>query len=245
MFEPSNGLERLLIAAATEPAQRAAFSKAVLEAHLYVAPVGAPGEPGQATAVRSWRLENGTSAAAVFTSPERLEAAFEPGVLTLSRQGRVLLEWLRPGPVVLNPGHDYAIVWDAEALAGLLDGMVSRVVEKETEVRLGHPAQRPDELIARLSKAFSSDQALEEAYLLLMHGPAIGERGVWFVGVRTRGPWPAVQALVRQAVDGYRFDRPLDVMELDTSPVSATLRTGIPILAPRKRRGLSKFFRKD
>jgi len=39
MFEPSNGLERLLIAAATDPAQRAAFSKAVLEAHLYVAPV--------------------------------------------------------------------------------------------------------------------------------------------------------------------------------------------------------------
>jgi hypothetical protein len=245
MFEPSNEIERLLVAATKNEAERPAFSKAVLEAELYVAPTSAPDENGRVEGVRSWKLKDGTVGAAIFTAPERAEAAFGPGILHLSNKGRAFLEWLRPGPVVLNPGQDYGVVWDAQALATLLDGMATRVVDKPTKVLLAHPKQRPDELIARLNKALGSDPAVTEAYLLMMQGGGSGPEGVWLVGVRSRSPWPTVQALIKQAVDGYQFEKPLDVVNLDDSSLASTLKTGIPILAPRKARSFFNFFRKD
>ena len=245
MFEPANDIERLLVAAAKDAAQRPAFSKAVLEAELYVSPTSPPDESGRVEGVRSWRLDDGTNAAAVFTAPERTEAVFGAGVLHIGLKGRALLKWLRPGPLVLNPGHDYRVVWDAQALEAMLDGMVTRTVEKDTQVLLGHPARKPDELIARLNKAFSSDGAVDEAYLLLMHRAEADDKGSWLVGVRSRSPWPTVQALIRQAVEGYQFEKPMDVVNLADSPLAASLKTGIPILAPRKARNLFNFLRKD
>ena len=54
-----------------------------------------------------------------------------------------------------------------------------------------------------------------------------------------------MQALIKQAVDGYQFEKPLDVVNLDDSSLASTLKTGIPILAPRKARSFFNFFRKD
>jgi hypothetical protein len=245
MFEPSNEIERLLVAATKNEAERPAFSKAVLEAELYVSPISAPDENGRVEGVRSWKLKDGTVAAAIFTAPERAEAAFGPGILHLGNKGRAFLEWLRPGPVVLNPGQDYGVVWDVRALATLLDGVATRVVEKQTQVLLAHPKQKPDELIARLNQALGSDPAVTEAYLLMMQGGGAPPDGAWLVGVRSRSDWPSVQALIKQAVNGYQFEKPLDVVNLDDSSLAATLKTGIPILAPRKSRNLFNFFRKD
>jgi hypothetical protein len=245
MFEPSNEIERLLMAATKSPAERPVFQKAVLEAQLYVAPTSAPDETGRVEGVRSWKLQDGTLAAAIFTAPERAEAVFGPGIPQLGNTGRAFLEWLRPGPVALNPGHDYGVVWDAQALEALLDGMTARVVEKSTQVLLGHPKDKPDELIARLNTALGSDPAVTEAYLLLMHGGGGGPDGAWLVGVRSRSPWASVQAQIKTAVDGYVFEKPMDVVNLDDSSLAQSLKTGIPILAPRKSRNLFNFFRKD
>src|SRR5580704_16478243 len=100
MFEPSNEIERLLVAATKNQADRAAFEKAVLEAELYVSPTSAPDENGRVEGVRSWKLQDGTVAAAIFTAPERAEAVFGKGILHLGNKGRAFLDWLRPGPVV-------------------------------------------------------------------------------------------------------------------------------------------------
>jgi hypothetical protein len=252
VFEPLNDLERLLMAAAQDFAHRASFSQAVLQAPIFVSPLSEPDAEGRVSGLRSVTLEDGSIAAAVFTAPERATAMFGPDILFLSHDGRTLLEWLRPGPIVLNPGQDYGVVWGATDLEALLTGMTSEVVQKETKILLGHPAQRPDELIARLTNILSSDNGIQEAYLMLAHrGDSEGQ--TWMLGVATSGDWRHVQVLIGKAVGGFAFDKPMDVMRLEGGSLDDTLRGGIPIVAPRnsgtpalpKKRGLFNLFGKD
>jgi hypothetical protein len=240
------------MAAARDPAHRASFSKAVLQAPVFVSPLSEPDAEGRVSGLRSVTLEDGSIAAAAFTAPERGTAMFGPDILFLSHDGRTLLEWLRPGPVVLNPGQDYGVVWGASDLEALLTGMTSEIVQRETQILLGHPAQRPDELITRLTEVLSSDSNIREAYLMLAHR-GDSEAQTWMLGVASSGEWRDVQRLIGKAVDGFAFDKPMDVMRLEGGSLDDTLRGGIPIVAPEnsrtsalpKKRGLFNLFGKD
>lgn len=232
MFEPLNDLERLLMAAATDPAQRPAFSKAVLEAELFVSPLSEPDAVGRVSGLRSVTVGEGAIACAVFTAPERGLAAFGPDILFIGNNGRALLDWLRPGPIFLNPGQDYGVVWQPEDLELLLDGMTKEVIQKETKIMLGLPVQRPEELLRRLTHSLSSDPDVREAYLMQAYRPERDQYS-WMLGVKTRGDWRSVQALIRQAVDGLSLEWPLDAVQLDGSEFAATLSTGFVIVAPQ------------
>jgi hypothetical protein len=120
MFEPLNDLERLLKAAATDPILRAAFDKAVLEAKLYVSPLGPPDAGGQLPGLRATRLADGADAVAMFTAPERLVAILGREALIMTKDGATLLNWLRAGPIALNPGHEVGVVWSPDDLSLLL-----------------------------------------------------------------------------------------------------------------------------
>ncbi len=250
MFEPLNDLERQLVAAARDPALRVGFSRALLEAQIFVSPLSEPDAAGRVSGLRSVTLDDGSIAAAVFTAPERAVEMFGPDILFVANDGRTLLEWLRPGPVVINPGQDYGVVWTTSDLDALLTGMTTQVIQQEIQVMLGLPAQRPDELIARLTRTLSSAPAIQEAYLMLAHRGDSQEQ-TWMLGVATSGEWRDVQGLIGQAVDGYAFDRPLDVIRIGDGSLDETLRGGIPIVAPRtyleprKKRGLFNLFGKD
>jgi len=252
VFEPVNDLERLLMVAAGDPAQRPAFGRALLASEAYVSPTGPPDEAGRVPGVRSVALTSGEAAAALFTSPEQLTAALftegsEQALLMMANNGRALLEWLRPGPVALNPGADYGVVWSREDLAALLDGMVTTTLDQPVQLLLTHPAQRPDALIKRLTAAFRDEPTVRGAWLMsAIRGDQL--QPTWMVGVDHAGDWTIVQAALRKALDGFAFDRPLDVIDLSNKPHD-TLRSGVSLLAasapptaPKKRRlfGLSR-----
>ena len=243
MFEPLNGLERLLMAAARDPAERATFTKALLASEVYVSPTAAP-DDGRVGSVRAATLPSGESGAAVFTAPERLTQVCGRDARVMVDTGRTLLEWLRPGPVFLNPGLDYAVTWSREELAQLLDGLVTETLDKPLTLLLAHPAVRPAALIARLTAAFAGAPAVRGAWLMLCHRADEPEQ-TWMMGVEHAGDWPAVQAATRRALDGFTLDRRLDVLDLNDRP-DDTLRTGIPLKPaprPQAKRGLFGFFR--
>ena len=243
-FEPANGLERLLMAAADDPSQRSAFTRALLASQVCVSPMMSDSDPERITGVRSAEGADGEVLAAVFTSPERVVEAYGPDAPVMENTGRALLEWLRPGPVVLNPGLGYGVAWAPAELEALLDGMTTETLDAPLDVMLGHPTERPEALISRLSKSFAGEPVVRGAWLMLAHRGDEPE-ATWMMGVDHAGDWPAVQAAIRRALDGWTPDRRLDVLDIAGDPEDA-LRGGIPLKpadAPPKKRGLFGLFR--
>ncbi len=214
------------MAAAKDPDARPAFIDAALAGELAVAtqsrdqgapPVGVP-------------LQDGRVAAAVFTAPERVAEVFgpEPGVLL--GPARQVLHWLRNNPVVLNPGTAYGVVWSPSDLEMMLDGVETQVITKDTKVMLRMPAERPDGLIDQLTKGLTNGDAVSEAYLMLAHRSDQPEPTL-MLGIAPARSWDEAMAAVTKALTGFEFgDMPLDLMQLDDSPLSQTLRTGIVIV---------------
>ncbi len=224
------------MAAAHHPEERQSFSRALLDGQVYVSPTAMPDETGRIAGVHAADTPNG-HAAAVFTSPERLVEQLGPDALVLANTGRALLEWLRPGPVVLNPGGDYGVFWSGDDLGGLLDGMIPETLKEDTQVLLGRPTEEPAELIARLGAALRAEPSVAGAWLMLAHR-ADKEASSWMLGVLHTGDWTAVQAVMRPVLQDFAFDRPLDALSLNDLPGHA-LMDGIDVLAatrPRKRR---------
>jgi hypothetical protein len=238
MFEPANDLERLLTAAARDPEARPDFAAAVLAGDVYACPDATAEEPGY----RLVMLEDDTLAVALFTSPGRVAAIFDDAPAVERCNGRDLLTRLRAGFVSVNPGSDYGVVWSPDNLAGLIDGVVTETVETPTKILLGHPAERPEALIAALARELGALGQVKAAYLLLAHRADKPEPS-WLLGVDQDGDWNEVRAAIGRAVAGDILKgRALDAQPLSRSALAQDLRGGIPILAP-KRRGFLSFFR--
>jgi len=236
VFTPLNEVERSLIAAVEDPTKQGAFARALLEGELIACPTSMPEDESAGIPELHGVTIAHEVAAAVFTAPERVVQTLGPDAPTVTFKALELLEWLRPGPVVLNPGQDYTVIWSAEELDALIALVLAGETVGQTGIRLGIPAQKPVALIRRLSAALGGEATVAEAYLMLAkREDRAGER--LLLGVASNGAWSRVEALVGEAVRGSPADnRPLDLMPLDDSWVARTLKSGIPIVAPRVRR---------
>ena len=240
MFEPLNALERMLIAAATEPSARTAFIQAMLETDLYCSPAGdvAQGAPIGPMVVAY--LEDGQQAAALFTAPERLREVVGADARILARIGRALLEELGANPIQLNPNLVPSVIWSAEDIDEILAGPGPVHVPAGTEILLSHPAQTPTALIAALKSRLSSLGAVKGAWLLQ------ADRGAgpyWLVGVDLSGPWEPIGSALNEALQTVDLaGRVVEATPLTQSSLADALRGGIPIVAPKKR-GLFDFLK--
>jgi hypothetical protein len=128
-FQPRNELEQALMEAATDPAKRPAFQRAVLLAELYAVTPEAPAEDngrilnaGESLALVNVPGPDGKPVAAVFTSLERIAEALGPGLGYLRMRGDALFEIIaRRGGVFLNPGHPFRVHWGPADIAAMLD----------------------------------------------------------------------------------------------------------------------------
>ena len=230
MFEPQNEIERLLQAAAKDPAQRGAFVAAFLDAEICICPTGPVNEQGMVPGLKAVPLGE-EAGIAMFTSEARAKEAFGADTLVLANTGRRVLEYLRPGPVVLNPGSGVGVAWRKEDLTAILDGVMESTIQKDTQLMLGTPTQLPVELIERLTAAFENEPLVTEAYLMLAHR---GDQTMPSFMLGIGGSIDAVQPTISRALAGYDHgDTPLDLVELETCGFGDTLRGGIPIKAPR------------
>lgn len=218
-FAPTNMVEQQLVAAANGGLeQQKAFERFILDETLYVATPEVPDaetvtfSQGETIRLLNVPLNDGRQAAAVFTAPQRVAEAFgEVGYIGI--EGRVLFEMIRATPAVLNPGQDYGVVWEPDSIAAMLGLAVERVVEKDTKIMLGFPADPPAGLIERLKTAFAAVPEVEAAWLALAAWPEAGTQS-WYLDVRTSSAdHDPIRRALPGAVEGADMHgRPLDMI---------------------------------
>lgn len=177
-FSPGNDLEEKLMQAAAEPAHRPAFFSALLEATVFVlGRADGDGEAGETTLptgsqveIQHWEKEDGSSAIPFFSSLEALQRVITEEQPFLALPARSLFE-LTPGATLfLNPRLPYGKEFLPQEVEHLLSGegygfVQQRVIEEETQVRLGQPEEQPAQMIDSLTTLFSKYPQVRRAYL--------------------------------------------------------------------------------
>jgi hypothetical protein len=235
MFEPLNALERALVAAATDPAARPAFTRALLESQLFISPAGEPLTDGQLGEFVVSYLPEG-EAACVFTAVDRVTEVVGEGARAQGWPGRVLLEQLRTKPVHINPNLEFGVIYSVSDIAEILDGVRHETVAAGTQMLLSHPAERPEALIKALTSALGALGVVKGAWMLQAH--RAGEASPsWLLGVDHQGDWATInRAIVGVVAQIDLGGRILEATSLDDSGLSRELRDGIPVVLPKRRK---------
>jgi hypothetical protein len=247
MFEPENDIERLLMRASADPAERPAFARALMDAQIFVVLVSeggpiVPGPDGQVTIPAGARLTlpNATRGEErlipFFTSPSRARTWFRDDHIVAPDRTRDLFERYPDLPFLLNPGSDYGKEFTSGEVRRLLsgqfdDGPRTIATDKPQQVLLGHPRQMPVALIEALGRELGAVKTVNGAWLMLAMLPGNTEQS-WMLGVDHTGAWQDVQDAIGRAIAGNILEgRILDAVALEGSSLASTLRTGIPIAA--------------
>jgi hypothetical protein len=246
MFEPENEIERLLVRAASDPFARAAFTRALMDAQIFLVLV--PDGPVEQQGDGSVKVPEGTKLALpsatrgevkllpFFTSPLRARTWFKGDYIVVPDKTRDLFVRYSNAPFVLNPTSDYGKEFTPEEVTRLLsgrfdDGPATEVIQKAEQVLLSHPDDMPTRLIAALGRELGALKSVRGAWLMQAMRDGQSEPS-WMLGVDNMGSWQDVQAAIGRALAGGQLlDRALDAMPLDHSPISINLRSGIPIIA--------------
>ncbi|MGH6641177.1 MAG: enhanced serine sensitivity protein SseB C-terminal domain-containing protein [Bradyrhizobium sp.] len=249
MFEPENDIERLLMRASAEPAERPAFARALMDAQIFLVmiaggtPIGPPDADGKviipegATLTLPSATRGEEKLIPFFTAPSRARTWFKGDHIIGPDRTRDFFARYPGAPFVLNPGSDYGKDFTpgevARMLAGEFDMKSPQAITTEApqQILLAHPKEMPAELIAALAREFASVKSVRGAWLMLaMRG---GEQS-WMLGVDHQGPWQDVRDAIGRAIVGDILGgRMLDAMPLEGSSFAATLRTGIPVTAAK------------
>jgi hypothetical protein len=248
MFEPENEIERLLVRAASDPFARAAFTRALMDAQIFLVLV--PDGPVEQQADGSVKVPEGTKLTLpsasrgevkllpFFSSPSRARTWFKGEYVVTPDRTRELFARYVDALFVLNPASDYGKEFTSDEVKRLLaghfdDGPQAEVIQKAEQVLLSHPAAVPKKLIAALDRELGALKSVRGAWLMQATRGNQTEPS-WMLGVDNIGNWQDVQAAIGRALTGGQLlDRALDAMPLDHSPVSINLRTGIPVIAAK------------
>lgn len=200
-----NELEVLLIAASTDPSKRSEFQKVMLKSDLLAATPEAHDDSGWRTLTTSERISllnvpapDGVPVAAVFTSQQRIVDAFGAGTGFIQMNGATLLELVAESGAFLNPGSAYGVHWTADHLSAVLGKPTRITIQKDTQIMLGAPKERPEALLAALTRPLSADHRVREAWLALAHWPE-EDRWSWYLDVRTAMSGDDVAAMLAEA----------------------------------------------
>jgi hypothetical protein len=201
-----NELERLLVAAAGDPAERPAFSKALIDSDVYVLGLVdgeiVDGVVPAGASVRLWSIaDDQGSITPFFTSERKMDEtlATHPGAdpRYIRLRCRNLFELTAGTRLVLNPGSPYGKIFVPAETAALADGrqpgMQTEVIKEERHVLVGAAAHIPPELPAVLSRYLVQRPVVAAAHLGWIAHPD-GHTGYFMI----------VEATDReQALDGF------------------------------------------
>jgi hypothetical protein len=250
MFEPGNDIERLLMRASAEPAERPAFARALMDVQIFLVmiaggtPIGPPDADGKviihegATLTLPSVTRGEEKLIPFFTSPSRARTWFKGDHIIGPDRTRDFFARYPGAPFVLNPGSDYGKDFTpgevARMLAGEFDMRAPQTITTQAseQILLAHPKEMPTDLIEALAREFASVKSVHGAWLMLaMRG---GEQS-WMLGVDHEGSWQDVRDAIGRAIVGDILGgRVLDAMPLEGSSLAVTLRTGIPVTAAER-----------
>ena len=250
MFESENDIERLLMRASAESAERPGFARVLIDAQIFVVLVSdggpiVPGPDGKVVIPEGTKLTLPNAMRGeerlipFFTAPSRARAWFKDDHIVAPDRTRDLFERYPDVPFLLNPGSDYGKEFTSGEVKRLLagqfdDGPQTIVTEKSQLVLLGHPSEIPVALIEALSRELGAVQTVKGAWLMLAMLPGNAEQS-WMLGVDQTGAWQDVQDAIGRALTGDVLKgRILDAVPIERSSLASTLRTGIPVTAARR-----------
>ena len=225
-----NDLEKLLVAASSDPAQQAAFLRAMLNGQVCaLTDQKVPGDlskvdPKIGFKVLGVQAPDGQPATPVFTAPERASETF-PGMFPLCAQGSFLFGKMRGQRVVLDPGQPYGVLWSAEEVDRILG--VERTASI-ANVQFSTPDKPPVALIAALKDKLSAIAQIKGAWLALAYWP---EQKEWarYLELHT----DAAHKPIEDALDAATLGIDMEGKPMDTSflPPGAPPGKGIELFA--------------
>ena len=207
MTTEENDLERALRLAANEPASRPDFYRLLVDSEVVV--IGNTQREsdgvhnlnaGESVAIQNWQRSDGKQVIPFFTSLDALQRAITEPANYLKMPARTLFEMTKGGTLVLNPTLAYGKEFFPSEIEALLSNAApyvpeSRVIQKQTQVLLGQPRERPSQMIDALTALFEKRSQVKAAFLLLM-GDAPGSKPHLVVGIDADGD---VERLLREA----------------------------------------------
>ena len=252
MFEPENDIERLLMRASAEPAERPGFARALMDAEivLVLVPEGGdpivPGPDGNAVIPEGTKMVLPSAVRGeerlipFFSARSRAQAWYRNDHVAVPGRTRDLFARYPGAPFVLNPGSDYGKDYTpgevARMLAGDFDlsGPQAVTTQAPQQIMLAHPKEIPTALIEVLAREFAGVQSVRGAWLMLAMRGGEAEQS-WMLGVDHAGAWQDVQDAIGRTLTGDILKgRILDAVPLERSSLASTLRTGIPVTAAKR-----------
>ncbi|MDX6695773.1 MAG: hypothetical protein QOF02_3376 [Blastocatellia bacterium] len=173
-FTPTNELERLLLAAFTDPTVRPQFYRTLLESELFF--IVFYDEIG--IGIQPARNGDGEEVIPACLTLDRLkEFARGAGFKEYKHEhssGRELLTIVEKTNVILNPSTACAKILSPADIRGLLDGsMIKNLkiisIDRHESSLLSEPTAYPQEMIDDLKASFAFSNLVETAYLAQMH----------------------------------------------------------------------------
>jgi hypothetical protein len=213
-------LESLLAAAANEPTRAPEFVSELLQATVIVPGVVSEAEGGGQTATFPPLLgPNGAPVQPFFTSEERLHETIAaiPGYegRYIGLPCRAFWEMTRGATLVLNPHSSHGKEFLPGEIAHVLDGaaaVTTTVVEAETPVMVGQPAQVPPGMEDALAALFARHDEVAEAVLGWKVTPSTNDQAYLLVVIGSEDVRERVGDDLSRSLVMFSQAHPVDVM---------------------------------
>ena len=227
-FEPQNDLERSLMKAAADPAHRPQFYRDLAQSEVFVIQhgVAVPRKAGRVTLQQGMTLDiqniqhEGRLYVPIFSSLLRLRAVIEEEVAYLGINAIDLFKATQGTALMLNPGSAYGKEITADEASRIADGTIGRsgesyVVETETQVMIGAPATVPTELIAALSRLFTTRWGVKRAWLAHFFNPAHDKAPHTLIALEVTADYETILADTGTVITSVTVpDPPVDVLRV-------------------------------
>ena len=201
MFEPVNPLEKSLMNAATNPADRPQFYRDLLKSEIYLINHNRDQlhiqnnvlQQGTQLNIQSFERD-GKTWLPIFSSLERLEQFIRSDSSYLQLHARDFFEITRGAYVILNPNFQYGKEFYPEEIEQMLDGSIFKplqtfTAQKDTNVLIAQPALYPTELVKALSELFAKNRLINKAYLAQYFNPQADGKPHLLIGIDASGDW--------------------------------------------------------
>lgn len=203
-----NRLETLLPLAAADPAQRPEFYEVLMASEVFVLGQTEQGhgrggdvnlQAGENVQLQQWQRQDGSAVIPFFSSMNELSASIDEEGSYLKLPVRSLFELTKGAELFLNPRSSHGKAFtpaEVEHLLSVGQGRVAekRVVERQTQVQVGQPADYPAALVDALTRLFAKQENVSCAYLAQMLDPSVDDRPHLVVGIEAEGDVEAVIA---------------------------------------------------
>ncbi|MBN1800964.1 MAG: enhanced serine sensitivity protein SseB C-terminal domain-containing protein [Candidatus Lokiarchaeota archaeon] len=198
-------LEELLKLAANDRAHAPEFYKKLLSSEVYLLGLIEKAsnlinskeeaislEPGDEVNFTFWHYEDGTQFLPIFSSLNMLQSVIKEDSQYIKFPAKVLFEMVKGIPIFLNPKAQYGREFLPKEIESLLKNQTTQeakpiLIEKETQVLIGHPANYPQNLIDTLNKFLPKITQVREAYLALYLNPTIDDKPVLLIAIDIEG----------------------------------------------------------